>query len=112
MWGRGRSPTGEVHTKAIASATHLGGIAGARETAVGGRRLCVAVDDVVTTVAFLIPLDTSVDVTQAVTVANAALHGHVRSAGISGGCESSALDIIPTHTMSTYRLGWMGESHK
>jgi len=85
-----------VHTETIASTTHLGSIAGARETAVGGGRFCAAIDNEITAETLLIPFETSVVEVLTVTESDAIFHGHVCGAGVTGSCESSALNIIPT----------------
>jgi hypothetical protein len=87
--------TGVVHAEAITSTTYLGGVTSARETAVGGGGLCAAIDDGITTVTLLVPLDTGVDVILTVAKSDAVFHGHVCGAGVSGGGESSALNVIP-----------------
>ena len=97
MWRRGRCCTGGVHAEAIASTTCFGSIAGAREITVGGRGQCAAVDDVITTVAFLTPFESSIDITLAGAEADTIFHGHGSGAGIGSGGESPALNIIPAH---------------
>lgn len=89
-----------VHTETIASTTYLGGIAGARETAVGSRRFCAAIEDEITAETLLIPFETSVVVVLTVTEGDATFHGHVCGAGVTGPRESSTLNIIPTDERS------------
>ena len=86
-----------VHTEAIATATHFGGVPGARETTVGGRRFCATVSDVITAVTFLVPLEASVGVISTVAEIDAIFHGHVRGIDIGGPYESSTSNIIPVH---------------
>ena len=74
----------------------MGGITGARETAVGGRGFCATVDDNITAVTLLEPLKTGIVVTATVTKVNTIFDGHVYGAGISSRNEGSALNVIPT----------------
>jgi hypothetical protein len=88
--------TGVVHAEAIASPTHFCRIAGARETAVGGRRFCATIEDVIATVAFLIVLEAGIDEILTVTVVDTVFHGHMRGVSVTGPREGATVDIIPT----------------
>ena len=97
FWSRGERSTGVVYAEAIPSTTHFGGISGTRETAVGGLRFCTTVDDEITAVTFLVPLEASVVVILTVAEVDTTFNGHARGIDIRGPRESPALNVIPTH---------------